>query len=86
MIQLRTMLQVADNTGAKLVQMIGMPQKGNLLIAGIGDVIVVVIKSAIPYAQVKKGEVVPAVIVRTRKEKRRSDGSYIRFDENACVF
>jgi len=85
MIQLRTMLQVADNTGAKLVQMIGLPQKGNLLKASIGDVIVVVIKSAIPYAQVKKGEVVPAVIVRTRKEKRRSDGSYIRFDENACV-
>ena len=67
MIQLRTMLHVADNTGAKLVQMIGLPRKGNLLIASIGDVIMVVIKAAIPYAQVKKGEVVPAVIVRTKK-------------------
>lgn len=85
MIQLRTMLQVADNTGAKLVQMIGLPQKGNKKIAWIGDVITVVIKEAIPYAQVKKGEVVPAVVVRTRKEKRRPDGSYIRFDDNACV-
>lgn len=85
MIQLRTMLHVADNTGAKIVQMIGLPRRGNRLIASIGDVIVVAIKEAIPYAQVKKGEVVPAVIVRTRKEKRRKDGSYIRFDDNACV-
>lgn len=85
MIQLRTMLTVADNTGAKKVQMIGLPQKGNRLIAYIGDVINVAIKEAIPYAQVKKGEVVPAVVVRTRKERRRKDGSYIRFDDNACV-
>lgn len=85
MIQLRTMLVVADNTGAKKVQMIGLPQKGNSHFAYIGDMITVTIKEAIPYAQVKKGEVVPAVVVRTRKEKRRKDGSYIRFDDNACV-
>jgi large subunit ribosomal protein L14 len=53
--------------------------------AGIGDIIMVTIKDSIPYAQVKKSDVVPAVIVRTRKEKRRKDGSYIRFDDNACV-
>ena len=85
MIQLRSMMAVADNTGAKKVQMIGMPKKGNKKTASIGDVVTVVIKEAIPYAQVKKSEVVPAVIVRTRKEKKRKDGSYIRFDDNACV-
>lgn len=83
--QLRSMLKVADNSGAKKVQMIGMPGKGNLKIASIGDVITVVVKDSIPYAQVKKSDIVPAVIVRTRKEVRRADGSYIRFDENACV-
>ncbi|OGK17924.1 50S ribosomal protein L14 [Candidatus Roizmanbacteria bacterium RIFCSPLOWO2_12_FULL_40_12] len=85
MLQLRSMLGVADNTGAKKVQMIGMPKRGNKKFAAIGDVIIVVIKEAIPYAQVKKSEVVPVVIVRSRKEKRRKDGSYIRFDDNACV-
>ena len=85
MIQLRSILTVADNTGAKKVMMIGLPQKGNRKKAGIGDVIMVTVKEAIPYAQVKKSEIVPAVIVRTRKEKGRQDGSYIRFDENACV-
>ncbi len=85
MIQLRTMLNVADNTGAKKVQMIGMPAKGNQKIAGMGNVIIVVVKEAIPYGQVKKSEILPAVVVRTRKEKKRSDGSYIRFDDNACV-
>jgi large subunit ribosomal protein L14 len=85
MMQLRSMLKVADNSGAKKVQMIGMPGKGNLKIASIGDVITVVVKDSIPYAQVKKSDIVPAVIVRTRKEVRRADGSYIRFDENACV-
>jgi large subunit ribosomal protein L14 len=79
------MLKVADNSGAKLVQMIGMPKKGNRKHAYIGDVITVVVKDSIPYAQVKKSDIVPAVIVRTRKEVRRADGSYIRFDENACV-
>ena len=76
---------VADNTGAKKVQMIGMPKKGNKKVASIGDVVTVVIKDAIPYAQVKKSEIVPVVIVRTRKERKRKDGSYIRFDDNACV-
>ncbi len=85
MLQLRSMLKVADNSGAKKVQMIGMPGKGNLKIASIGDIITVVVKDSIPYAQVKKSDIVPAVIVRTRKEVRRADGSYIRFDENACV-
>jgi large subunit ribosomal protein L14 len=79
------MLVVADNTGAKKVQMIGMPQKGNRKVASIGHVVTVVVKEAIPYAQVKKSEVLPAVIVRTRKEVKRADGSYIRFDDNACV-
>ncbi len=85
MLQLRSMLNVADNTGAKKVQMIGMPKKGNKYYAYIGHMITVVVKDAIPFAQVKKGEVLPAVVVRTRKELRRTDGSYIRFDENACV-
>ncbi len=85
MIQLRTILNVADNTGAKKVMMIGMPKKGNRLVAHIGDVISITVKEAIPYAQVKQGEMFDAVVVRTRKELRRKDGSYIRFDENACV-
>lgn len=85
MLQLRSMMTVADNTGAKQAMMIGMPKKGNRKYAYIGDTITIVVKEALPYAQVKKGEVLPAVIVRTRKEKRRKDGSYIRFDENACV-
>lgn len=85
MIQLRTMLHVADNTGAKKVSMIGMAKKGNRHYAYMGEVINVTVKEAIPYAQVKQGEIHPAVIVRTRKEKQRKDGSYIRFDDNACV-
>lgn len=85
MLQLRSMISVADNTGAKKVQMIGLPKKGNKKSATLGEVIIAVIKDAIPYAQVKKSEVVPVVIVRTRKERRRKDGSYIRFDDNACV-
>jgi large subunit ribosomal protein L14 len=79
------MLNVADNTGAKKVQMIGMPKKGNKYYAYIGHMITVVVKDAIPFAQVKKGEVVHAVVVRTKKETRRKDGSYVRFDDNACV-
>lgn len=85
MIQLRTMLTVADNTGAKFASMVGMAKKGNRRYAYIGEVINVTVKEAIPYSQVKEGEVHPAVIVRTRKEKRREDGSYIRFDDNAVV-
>lgn len=85
MLQLRTVLNVADNTGAKKVSMIGMAKKGNRHFAYLGEVINVTVKEAIPYAQAKKGDILPAVIVRTRKEKRRADGSYIRFDDNACV-
>lgn len=85
MLQLRSMLIVADNTGAKQLQLIGIPKNGNRKKAYIGEIITGVIKQAIPHGQIKKGEVVPAVIVRTRKEKKRKDGSYIRFDENACV-
>lgn len=85
MLQLRSMLSVADNTGAKKVSMIGMSKKGNRRYAYVGEVINVTVKEAIPYAQVKQGEVLPAVIVRTRKEYKRADGSYIRFDDNACV-
>ena len=85
MLQLRTMMTVADNSGAKIIQLIGIPMKGNRKMAYIGEVITGVVKKAAPYGQVKSGEVVRAVIVRTRKERRRADGSYIRFDENACV-
>ncbi|MDO8741906.1 MAG: 50S ribosomal protein L14 [Candidatus Roizmanbacteria bacterium] len=85
MLQLRSMLNVADNTGAKKVSMIGMSKKGNRRYAYVGEIINITVKEAIPYAQVKQGEVLPAVIVRTRKEYRRKDGSYIRFDDNACV-
>ena len=85
MLQLRSMLTVADNTGAKKLMMIGMPNKGNRKLSYLGEVIAGVVKEALPFGQVKKGEVVYAVIVRTRKEKRRADGSYIRFDDNACV-
>ncbi len=85
MLQTRSILTVADNTGAKKVMMIGMAKKGNRRYAYLGEIINVTVKEAIPYAQVKKSDVLQAVIVRTRKEKRRKDGSYIRFDDNACV-
>ncbi len=85
MLQLRSQITVADNTGAKTVYMIGIPKKGNRRIAHLGDVINVVVAKADPYGQVKKGEKLWAVIVRTRKERNRTDGSYIRFDDNACV-
>lgn len=85
MLQLRSILNVADNTGGKKAMLIGIPKKGNCRFAYLADVITVTVKEAIPYGEVKKGEIVPAVIVRTRKEKRRKDGSYIRFDDNACV-
>lgn len=79
------MLNVADNSGAKIVQLIGIPKKGNRKIAYLGEVFTGVVKKAAPFGQVKSGEVVRAVIVRSRKEVKRADGSYIRFDENACV-
>jgi len=85
MLQLRSVLTVADNSGAKEVYMIGLPGRGNKKYAYIGDVINVVVKKADPHAQLKKSDKLFAVVVRTRKEKRRADGSYIRFDDNACV-
>ena len=85
MLQLRTILNVADNTGAKKVSMIGMAKKGNRKFAYLGEVINITVKEAQPFGLVKQGETMSAVIVRTKKEVRRKDGSYIRFDENACV-
>ncbi|MGD0036587.1 MAG: 50S ribosomal protein L14 [Bacteroidota bacterium] len=85
MIQEETNLVVADNSGAKRVQCIRVLGGHDRRYAGVGDLIVVSVKSAIPGAPVKKGEVSRAVVVRTKKEIRRKDGSYIRFDENAAV-
>lgn len=85
MIQLRTVLTVADNSGAKKAIMIGMPFKGNRKYAYLGEIVNIAVKEAIPFGQVKKGEVLSAVVIRTHKELRRADGSYIRFDDNACV-
>lgn len=85
MIQQESRLRVADNTGAKELLCIRVLGGSKRRYAGIGDIIVCSVKDAIPGGQVKKGEVVKAVIVRTVKENRRADGSYIKFDENAAV-
>lgn len=85
MIQMQTNLKVADNSGAKRVQCIKVLGGSKRKTASVGDVIVVSIKDAIPRGRVKKGDVKRAVIVRTAKEIRRTDGSVIRFDENAAV-
>ena len=85
MIQQESRLKVADNTGAKEILCIRVLGGSGRRYAGIGDVIVATVKDAIPGGNVKKGDVVKAVVVRTRKERRRKDGSYIRFDDNACV-
>jgi len=86
MIQMRTMLTVADNSGAKKLQAIRQVGGSNAgRYARIGDIIVCSVKEAVPESQVKKGTVVRAVIVRTRRSHRRKDGSYIRFDDNAAV-
>ena len=85
MIQNESRLKVADNTGAKEILCIRVLGGSGRRYAGVGDVIVATVKDAIPGGGIKKGEVVKAVIVRTRKERRRPDGSYIRFDENAAV-
>ena len=85
MIQQESRLRVADNTGAKEILCIRVLGGSGRRYAGIGDVIVATVKDAIPGGNVKKGEVVKAVVVRTSKERRRPDGSYIRFDENAVV-
>ena len=85
MIQQESRLRVADNTGAKEILCIRVLGGSGRRYAGIGDIIVATVKDAIPGGNVKKGEVVRAVIVRTVKERRRADGSYIKFDENAAV-
>jgi len=85
MIQMQTNLNVADNSGAKIVQCIKVIGGSHRRYASIGDVIVVAVKDAIPTSAIKKGSVEKAVIVRIAKEYRRSDGTYIRFDDNACV-
>src|SRR5207237_10622573 len=84
-VMMRSMLEVADNSGARKLQMI-LPLGGSTgLNAGLGDVITASVKEAAPEGQVEKGKVVKAVIVRKRKEHRRRDGTYIRFDQNAAV-
>ena len=85
MIQPRSMLKVADNTGAKILQCIQVPGSTRKRYAQLGEVIVGAVKKAEPRKPVKKHDVVRAVIIRQRKAFRREDGSYIRFDDNACV-
>ena len=85
MIQGESKLSVADNTGAKKVQCIKVLGGYKKRYARIGDIITITVKSAQPHSMVKKGDVLHAVIVRTRKETRRKDGSYVRFDDNAAV-
>ena len=85
MIQRYTRMRVADNSGAKTISCIGVPGGSGRRYAWLGDVIVASVKEAVPAADVKKGEVVKAVVVRTIKPHRRRDGSSIRFDDNAAV-
>ena len=85
MIQMRTMLKVADNSGAKKLQCIKVLGGNKRRYAYVGDIITVSVKEAVPNSAVKKGEVLHAVVVRTKKEVRRADGSYVRFDDNAAV-
>ena len=85
MIQMQSMLGAADNSGAKRIQCIKVLGGSKRKYAGVGDVIVASVKEAIPKSKVKKGDVVRAVIVRTAKEVRRADGSYIKFDTNDAV-
>ncbi len=85
MIQVESRLRVADNSGAREVLCIKVLGGSRRRYAGIGDIFVATVKDAIPGAAVKKGDVVKCVVVRTTKERRRPDGSYIRFDENAAV-
>jgi len=85
MIQMQTVLNVADNSGAKKVACIKVLGGSKRRYAGVGDVIVVALKEAMPNSKVKKGDVMKAVIVRTAKEVRRQDGSYLKFDDNSAV-
>jgi large subunit ribosomal protein L14 len=84
MLQQESELEVADNTGARRVRIIRV-LKANAVNAGLGDIVVAAVKDAVPNMPVKKSDVVKAVVVRTRKRRRRKDGSWISFDENACV-
>ena len=85
MIQMQTYLHVADNSGARKVQCIKVLGGSKRRYAGLGDKIVCAVKEALPGGAVKKGDVVKCVVVRTKNQVRRNDGSYIRFDQNACV-
>ena len=85
MIQVESFLNVADNSGAKIVQCIRVLGGTNRRYASIGDIIVVAVKDALPTSVIRKGTVEKAVVVRTHKEYKRHDGTYIRFDDNACV-
>jgi large subunit ribosomal protein L14 len=85
MVQLRTVLKPADNTGAKKLRLIHIHGGSKRKLGHVGDIITASVIQAMPQSQVKKGDVVKAVVVRTKKEVRRKDGSYIRFDDNAAV-
>lgn len=85
MVQQQTMLNVADNSGAKKIMVIRVLGGSRRRFGRIGDIVVASVKEAIPNGNVKKGDVVKAVVVRTRKELKRADGSYIKFDDNAAV-
>ena len=85
MIQNRSMLNITDNSGAKKAMVIGIPRQSNQKFARIGDIVTVTIKKASSMGTVKESEIVKVLIVRTRKENRRGDGSYVRFDDNAGV-
>jgi large subunit ribosomal protein L14 len=85
MLQLRSWIKIADNTGAKIVNLFSVNGKNNRRFVGVGDIIVGSVKQVTPNSSIKKGDKVYAVIVRSRKEIRRKDGSYIRFDENTGV-
>lgn len=85
MIQTESVLKVADNSGAKMVKCLKVLGGSRRRYAGIGDIIVVTVSEAMPNSKVKKGSIMKAVVVRTKRENRRPDGSYIRFDENSAV-
>ncbi len=85
MLQVRSLIKIADNTGAKVVNVFSVNGKNHRRFAGVGDIVAGSVRQAAPGGQVKKGDKVHALIVRTKKEIRRKDGSYIRFDENAGV-
>lgn len=85
MIQVESRIKVADNSGAKLVLVIRVHGGYKKRYGGVGEVVTCAVKEASPHTAIKKGDIVKAVIVRTKKEIRRADGSYLRFDDNACV-